>query len=273
MQGPTDPRFGRPQFGNPNGVAPQQPHAAQGQGHPVGPRPQPAYGNPGGSAPPPAPSHTGQAQAYGQPPSYPPQAYGQPSYPPQAYGQPAYGQPPAQAYGQPPQPQPYGQPQQPAPSEPPHPFGHHVPSFGLPRGLGGALAGAASGVPQPSGLPAAVSFGLAFAAVLVALVFDVIFLKIHIPGVGSYAWYLTTALSFAGAGWASIMWTRASKSLATTAMAIAGVVYGAADLGLGLVLEDLSLVGAIILGAQGVAIAVVCGGGGVFKALRAKDEG
>jgi|GEM_PF-4331637 len=134
------------------------------------------------------------------------------------------------------------------------------------------LPGGLGKVAQPSGLPAATAFGLGFAAVVVALVFDLVFLKIHIPGVGGYAWYLTTALSFAGAGWASIMWTRAGKSLAMTAAGIAGVVYGIADLGLGLVVEDLSMGSAIVLGAQGVAIACVCGFGGIFRAQRAKED-
>jgi hypothetical protein len=121
-------------------------------------------------------------------------------------------------------------------------------------------------------LPAPIAFGLALGAVVVALVFDVIFLKVHIPGVGSYAWYLTTALSFAGAGWGSATWTRASKMTALTAMGIAAVLYGAADLGLGLVLEELSLGGAIVLGAQGVAIACVTGFGAIYKGFAAKDD-
>jgi hypothetical protein len=107
--------------------------------------------------------------------------------------------------------------------------------------------------------------------VVVALVFDVIFLHVHIPGVGSYAWYLTTALSFAGAGWAAIKWTRASKTVAMTALAVAASIYGVADLGLGLVLENLSMAGAIMLGAQGVGIGLFTGFGGVFKALRERE--
>jgi hypothetical protein len=125
---------------------------------------------------------------------------------------------------------------------------------------------------QPSGLPAPLAFGLGLVAVVVALVFDVIFLHVHIPGVGSYAWYLTTALSFAGAGWAAIKWTRASKTVAMTALAVAASIYGVADLGLGLVLENLSMAGAIMLGAQGVGIGLFTGFGGVFKALRERDE-
>jgi hypothetical protein len=147
-------------------------------------------------------------------------------------------------------------------------------------GWGGQLAGRAGQmnlpgglgrVDQISGLPAPVSFVLGLVAVAVALVFDVIFLKVHIPGVGGWAWYLTTALSFAGAGWASIKWTRASRTVAMTAVGIAAVLYGVADVGLGLVLEDLSLASAIVLGAQGVGIGFFTGFGGVFKALRERD--
>jgi len=140
-----------------------------------------------------------------------------------------------------------------------------LPSFGVPKGF-------ASSVPQPSGLPSVLAFGLGLVAVFVALAFDIVFLKVHVPGVGAYAWYLTTALSFAGAGYGGAKWTRASRTLAMTAVGIAGVLYGIADLGLGLVMEDLSLTGAIILGAQGVAIAFVTGFGGVYRGLRAKED-
>lgn len=206
----------------------------------------------------------GRDPRFGQPPQYTPPA-------PQGYGQPQqpYGQQQQQAYGQP-------QPQQ---GYAPPSSGGHAPShagggwqaqmaaragnLNLPGGLGPAG--------QIRGLPAPLSFGLGLVAVLVALVFDVVFLKIHIPGVGGYAWYLTTALSFAGAGWASIQWTRASKTVAMTAVGMAAAIYGVADLGLGLVLEDLPMAGAIMLGAQGVGIGMFCGFGGVFKAMRDRE--
>ena len=149
-------------------------------------------------------------------------------------------------------------------------------------GWAGQLAARAGALPMParsrharalqlSGLPAPVSFVLGMVAVAIALVFDVIFLKVHIPGVGGYAWYLSTALSFAGAGWASIKWTRASKTVAMTAVAIAAALYGVADLGLGLVLEDLTMASAIVLGAQGVGIGLFTGFGGVFKAMSERE--
>jgi len=186
---------------------------------------------------------------------------------------PRFGQQPyPQAY----QPQQHQQPQ-PQPYSPP-PAQHAQPA---PQGgWAGQLAARAGALPMPgglgtvaqlSGLPAPVSFVLGMVAVAVALVFDVIFLKVHIPGVGGYAWYLSTALSFAGAGWASIKWTRASKTVAMTAVAIAAGIYGVADLGLGLVLEDLTMASAIVLGAQGVGIGVFTGFGGVFKAMRERE--
>jgi len=202
--------------------------------------------------------------------------YGQNAYAPTAFAPPPHQQANAQYGG-------YGGPQaqggyNAAPSPTPHApqpaqqgWAGHVPSFGglpnvgLPRGFGAS-------VPQPSGLPAPVAFGLGIVAVLVALVFDVIFLKVHVPGIGAYAWYLTTALSFAGAGYGSAKWTKATRTVAMTAVGIAGVLYGIADLGLGLVVEDLSMGGAIMLGAQGVAIAFVTGFGGVYRGLRAKDD-
>lgn len=141
---------------------------------------------------------------------------------------------------------------------------------GLPMGMGGALGAMGNlgaGVPKLSGLPAAATFGFGIVAVLVALVFDVIFLKVSIPGVGGYAWYLTTALSFAASGYFGIKWTKATQGTAMIAVVVAGILYGIADLGLGIVLEDLPMGGALFLGIQGVAIACICGGGGVRKAL------
>ena len=181
---------------------------------------------------------------------------------------PRYGQ---QPYSPPPAPQGQGYPAPPA-TAPSH--AGFAPNIG---GLGGHL-GAAGKIGMPaalssvSGLPAPVAFMLGIVAVVVALVFDVIFLKVHIPGVGGYAWYLTTALSFAGAGWASIKWTKASRTVAMTAVVVAAALYGVADVGLGLVLEDLSMAGAIMLGAQGVGIGIFTGFGGVFKAIREKGD-
>lgn len=129
-----------------------------------------------------------------------------------------------------------------------------------------------SGMPQPSGLSPAFAFALGAVAVVVALVFDVVFLNVHIPGIGGYAWYLTTALSFAGAGFGGAKWTRASQKTAMAAVVFAGVLYGAADIGLGLVLENLDMGAAMFLGIQGLVIAFVCGGAGVRKGLAAKED-
>ena len=147
-----------------------------------------------------------------------------------------------------------------------------MPGMGALGGLAGAgLGQAGAALPQMSGLPSAVAFGMGIAAVVVALVFDVIFLHVHIPGVGAYAWYLTTALSFAGAGYFGIKWTRATQATAMAAVVMAGVLYGIADIGLGLVLEDLAMGGAMFLGIQGLVIACICGGGGVRKALAERE--
>jgi hypothetical protein len=196
---------------------------------------------------------------------------------PAQHPQAQYGRPAQQAYSQPPQQPQYAQPQyaqQVAPAPAP------VASTGW-GGLAAGVGGLNVGVPgmnmmsgalakAPSGLPAPMAFGMAIAAVLVALVFDVIFLKVHIPGIGGYAWYLTTALSFAGAGFGAAKLTKASKKVALTAIACAGVIYGFADLGLSLVLEDVTMGGALFLGVQGLVIALVTGGGGVHRGARAK---
>lgn len=249
---------------------PPGPRPYAGQQHPQ--QPQQPY-----SQPP-------QPQQYGQQP----QPFGQPSQPFGQSQQPQYGQPPPAAYGQPPQP--FGQSQPPqsyGPSQQPLPYGHqpqpygqapapqaYAPSFGVP-GMGG-VAGAGLGkmgaaLPQLSGMPSVFAFGFGIAAVVLALVCDVIFLKVHIPGVGGYAWYLTTALSFAGAGYLGIKWTRATQATAMMSVAVAAIVYGIADLGLAMVLEDLPMGSALFLGIQGLVIAAICGGGGVRKALAERD--
>jgi hypothetical protein len=250
---PGDPRF-------PHGPRPSV--GANGQA-------QQAYGHP--PVQPFGHQPYGQQQAYAQQQPYAQQQQQQQQQQQlaqQPYGQQPYAQQPP--YGQ----QPYAQPQ---PSVPPPAPSNHGASSGMPgMGAFGGLAGAGLGragaaLPQVSGLPSAVAFGMGIAAVVVALVFDVIFLKVHIPGVGGYAWYLTTALSFAGAGYFAIKWTRATQSVAMTAVAVAGVLYGLSDIGLGLVLEDLAMGTAMFLGIQGFVIACVCGGGGVRKALGERD--
>ncbi len=260
MQGSGDPRFGYPR-------APHAGHAAQ---------PYAPQGSPGSY--PPAHSQAPAQPTYGQ--------YGQP----QTYGQPQaqYGQPQAQ-YGQQQmqqqqmqQQQGYAHPAGPRPSAPPP---AQAPQAGWGGNLGVSVGGIGVSMPgipgmgnmagafakAPTGLPPVMAFGMAIAAVLIALVFDVIFLKVHIPGIGGYAWYLTTALSFAGAGFGAMKMTRASKKLALTAIGCAAAIYGVADLGLGLVLEDLTLGSALFLGIQGVVIGIVTGGGGVHRGGRARD--
>ncbi len=191
------------------------------------------------------------------------------------YGNGQAPNPYAQQYPQ----QPYGAPQQ---QQQQH-YGGPQPGFQMPSvpglggmggglgSLGGALGRAGAGVAQPSGMPAALAFAFGIGAVVLALVFDVVFLNIHIPGVGGYAWYLSTALTFAGAGYAGAKWTRATRSTAMVAIGIAGALYGVADLGLGLVLESLDFGSAIFLGAQGVVIALVTGFGGIHRGLRDKE--
>lgn len=187
-----------------------------------------------------------------------------------------YAQQYPQQYAQQQQQQQYGAPQQQQQQ-----YGGPQPGFQMPSvpglggmgglgGLGNAIGRAGAGVPQPSGLPAALAFALGIGAVVLALVFDVVFLNIHIPGVGGYAWYLSTALTFAGAGYAGAKWTRATRTTAMVAIGIAGALYGVADLGLGLVLESLEFGSAIFLGAQGVVIALVTGFGGIHRGLRDK---
>ncbi len=171
-----------------------------------------------------------------------------------------------------PQQQPYGAPQQQQPQQ----YGGPQPGFQMPSvpglgsmgglgGLGNAIGRAGAGVPQPSGLPAALAFALGIGAVVLALVFDVVFLNIHIPGVGGYAWYLSTALTFAGAGYAGAKWTRATRTTAMVAIGIAGARRG---LGLGLVLRPRVRLRHLPR-AQGVVIALVTGFDGIHHAASA----
>lgn len=122
----------------------------------------------------------------------------------------------------------------------------------------------------PSGLAPAVAFALSAGAVVVALVFDALFLRVHIPGVGGYAWYLTTALSFGVAGFGGAKWTRARAATVSTAAVLAAMAYGLADVALGVVVEHISVQSALFLGAQGLVIGLVCGAGGVRKGLSAR---
>jgi hypothetical protein len=245
---PQDPR--NPRF---SPVHPGTQVVSQG-GHGFAPQPQSPYGMAQG-----APSPYGAQQApspYGA--QQAPSPYGA-QQAPSPYGAPqGYGGPAPQA--------------QPSSPPAPSPFSAAGFSVGMPHVPGLGSAGKAlSGLPQPSGLPSGAAFGLGVLAVAIALVFDVIFLHVHIPGVGGYAWYLTTALSFAGAGFGGAKWTKAEKGTVTAAVVMAGVLYGLADVGLGLVLEDLAMGSALFLGIQGLVIAIVCGGAGMRKGLAARD--
>ena len=109
---------------------------------------------------------------------------------------------------------------------------------------------------------------LGLAAVVIALGFDVLFMKLPIHG-GFLAklWYFTTALSFAAAGYGAAVTTRASKGFIFTSAVVVGLVYGAGDLGLE------SFVGlpfstALSIAIQGVVIALVCGIGAAIAGLK-----
>ncbi len=261
---PQQPQYGQPQ------QPPQQP---QQYGQPQQP-PQQQYGQP-----PQQPQQYPPQQGYGQPP----QAYGQPTAA-QPYGQPPqYAQTPAPAQYGPPNPstQPTGMPQQPQPygqAPAPQQYGQPPQQYGQPPQQGYGQQQQAPppqgglGLPagKAGGMPAALAFVMGIGAVVVALVFDVIFTKISIPGVGGYIWYASTALSFAGAGYGSALFTRAGRGLITGVVIGASVIYGAGDLALGLVLESLDFSSAIFLGAQGVGIGIFCGLGGMYRGAQQK---
>jgi hypothetical protein len=122
----------------------------------------------------------------------------------------------------------------------------------------------------PTGLPTFFAFAATIVAAAVALASDVVFLNVRIPGPAAYAWYLTTALSFMGAGYGAARWTNAGRGVSLVALTLAGLGYGACDVGLGFVLESLPMNHAILLGAQGLGIALLAGFGGVLRGSRAK---
>ncbi len=294
MTPPNDPRFSRPQ---PMPYAPQgypQHEQPQAQGTvvmsraPLTPEPQTLVYRPKGTSsypPPQAASHAPQMQHqqiqqqqmqmqmqqpqqspqpahYAQRPPIQPYAQLQPG---QAYQQaPSYTAPPSQHA-----PQSYAPPPSYAPPSQAAPVGFGFAGVGLmtPKVPG---MDAFDKIKGPSGMPSALAFGFGIVAVVVALVFDVIFLNVNVPGVGGYAWYLSTALSFAAAGFAGAKFTKATRSVALTAIGVAGAIYGFADLGLGVALEHMPMGEALFLGIQGVVIAIFTGSGGVVKGLRAR---
>lgn len=240
-------------------------------------------------------------QQYGQPQQQA-QQYGQPQQQAQQYGQqPGYGQQPQQqaaAYGQQPQQAGYGQ-QQPAggygqqaqagyPGQQQAGYGQQQQQpqqgggggFGLPNvgigipGVGGVNLGAmnVAGLSKRANTMAAgMAFLFCFGAMLVALLFDVVFFFIHFPGSG-YIWYATTAIPFALAGYASGLMTKGGKGLVFAAAGVAAVVYGLADVGLEMALEQIGIVSAFIIAAQGIAIGLVCGLGGAFRGSQQKEH-
>jgi len=292
----NDPRFSRPQP-----MPYYQEEMPQGQGTVVMPRspqaepPTLVYRPNGGSSYPPPQAHQQmqqQMQQQGQPPGQysqrpPIQPYAQytppaPQQQPQSYApqQPqSYAPQQPQSYA-PQQPQSYAPPpQQPpqmayAPQQPQQPqvgFGFGGVSVGLPGVPNIPGMDAAFGkIKGPSGMPSALAFGFGIAAAVIALVFDVIFLNVDVPGIGGYAWYLSTALTFAAAGFAGAKFTKATRTTALTAIGVAGAIYGIADLGMGIVLEHMPMGDALFLGIQGVVIAIFTGSGGVYKGLRAR---
>jgi hypothetical protein len=119
-------------------------------------------------------------------------------------------------------------------------------------------------------LPPAFALFLAVIAVAAALACDFVFLQVRVPGLGAYAWYLTTALSFFTAGYGTASLTRADRGVASTSVMFAAALYGAADVALALFVETLTLHEAIVLAAQGVAIALIAGWGGARRGFRAR---
>jgi hypothetical protein len=250
------PGNGRPPHGYPPGYPQQTP---------------PGYGQQsqsGGQGQQQQPQQYGQPQGYGQPLPRTQLSYGQPSHDPQAFAETAYAgssfSQEAQRFVQ------QYQSQANAPGYgPPQPYAPQQGYAPQPQGM----MNAAFAVPSARrGMPSIMCFVFGLLAVVVALGFDVLFLKVNVPVADDYVWYLTTALSFAGAGYASALWTRAGRGLVTGVVTTTAFVYGAADVGLALVLDDVGLVRAASLAAIGVVIAIGTGMAGAYRGWRARDD-
>jgi hypothetical protein len=221
-------------------------------------------------------SQSAQAPYPAQPaqPGWPQQAV-QP-YAQQPSSQPAWHQQPPQQHAMQPQPQSHAQASQPAPSSNAPGISMGLGGFGvgLPGvgGLGNVNTAALN--KRVNSMSPAMVFVFFVVAIAVGFLFDVVFTFVHIP-YGRYIWYATTVLPFAGAGMLGALWTRAGKTAVITAAVIASLVYGACDIGLGVVLGGgggISLAYIINLAAFSIGISLFGGVGGAIRGAKQKES-
>lgn len=112
-----------------------------------------------------------------------------------------------------------------------------------------------SGAPR-AGVPG-LSLACGLLSVVVALGFDVVFMKYPAGWLG-YLWYVTTVASFGGGAFVA---ARATPVLARRAGLVVllafGVAYGAADIVLAMMLQQQTFSGALFGGVLGAAIACI----------------
>jgi hypothetical protein len=120
-------------------------------------------------------------------------------------------------------------------------------------------------------LPSAMAWVLGVIAIVVALAFDVVFIKFPING---YLWYLSTAISFAAAGAIGGLLTKGSKMSVLIPMALCGVGYAVLDIFLEKAMSpgDTTMADALILAGQGLGISLVTGLGGAYKGYDQRQE-
>jgi hypothetical protein len=175
-----------------------------------------------------------------------PQGYGaQPGYPPQQ-----------QAYAAAPQSNPIG----------PSAYGMGVPNVNLPN----------VSIPLRKGMPTAVAFVMAVLAIVVALGVDAVFMQFDIPeklpGFGGYLWWASTAIAFGGFGYLATAYTKASVGLVRGVLIGATILYAVGDLGLSLVLDNVDMQTAIIVGGESLGIGLFMGFGGIFRGASKRDD-
>ena len=130
------------------------------------------------------------------------------------------------------------------------------PGYGQPAAQGLAIPGmggmriGADAAKYAGKFPDAAIFGFAIAAAVVGTIFDILFNFIHL---GGWLWWLVTALSFAAAGFAAGLMTKAPKMKCFIGVGVGAVVYAILT-----VVVYVVLLGALA-GAVGAGVGIIAG--------------
>jgi hypothetical protein len=149
---------------------------------------------------------------------------------------------------------------------------------GIP-GMGGVTQSRRIETPGPNKRAGSMSPALVpvffLAAIAVGFAFDAVFTFVHVP-FGRYIWYATTFLPFALAGTLGASRTRAGTTPVMATAVIASLLYGAADIGLGMALgatsAGITLAYVLNLAAYSVGISLVAGAGGTIRGAKQRES-